>query len=174
VTVPESCSLPHFTVTCEPARIAVLIRTLMPRCEVSSSVAGATRGLPLSSSHKISTRAMSGILNSLLFSLTPFLSAKIEKAQSFGRGIQVAQALLPVRVLLPSSGQGNCAVHKTAQARVPVLPELFDPARQHGSSATDFLGSCRSGKRLVVYSHKLQTTASKLVGKKNSALEGIP
>jgi hypothetical protein len=49
VTVPESCSLPHLTVTCDPTRIAFFIRTLMPRSDVSSRVAGATRGVPSSS-----------------------------------------------------------------------------------------------------------------------------
>ena len=49
------------------------------------------------------------------------------------RGVSVAQALLPVRILQPSSGQAACLTLKITQPRVAVLLNFFKaPGRRFG------------------------------------------
>jgi hypothetical protein len=74
-TIPENCSLCHLIVNFDPTIIGVPIRKHTPPGDLSSIVAGATRGVRVSSSHEAVTRVMAGDLGSFLISSTHSLSA---------------------------------------------------------------------------------------------------
>src|SRR5882672_10225509 len=74
--LPENCSFCHWMISFVPTLIGALIRILNPPRDRSSTVAGATRGFPISSCHNASTFAMTTSLG--FFLLTPMhrLSAR--------------------------------------------------------------------------------------------------
>jgi hypothetical protein len=81
--VPENCSRRHLTVTFVPTLIGSCNRTQAPKADVSSSIPGATCGVPAKSTQNASARAMIAVLLSIRFSMNA-ISVKDTPADKAG------------------------------------------------------------------------------------------